>query len=132
MSGILIIEDNAPLAWLLEKMLRGQYRTTVTNNGLDALLWLSEGNVCDLIISDLHMPGVNGIELLESLKQSGFYSEIPVIIVSAMEGSTEQCMALGAFSCVTKPFDPQKLLAQIKLALQDKNEKTNSMLSIRQ
>lgn len=128
MNRILIIEDNAPLAWLLERMLRGKYGITVMNNGLDALLWLAEGNLCDLIISDLHMPAVNGVELLESLKQSGLYSEIPVIVLSGVEGSTEKCMSLGAFSCVTKPFDPQKLLAQIKLALPSRKEKTISML----
>jgi two-component system, chemotaxis family, chemotaxis protein CheY len=123
MRRILIIEDNAPLAWLLERMLRGQYSIVITNDGLDALLWLSEGHVCDLIISDLHMPAVNGFELLESLKQSGLYREIPVIVLSGMEDSIDKCMALGAFSCVMKPFDPQKLLQQITLALQAGREK---------
>jgi two-component system, chemotaxis family, chemotaxis protein CheY len=123
MARILIIEDNAPLAWLLERMLRGKYCITVMNNGLDALLWLAEGNTCDLIISDLQMPSVSGIELLENLKQSGLYSEIPVIILSAMEESVKECIALGAFCCIAKPFDPQKLLQQIKLALDASKKK---------
>lgn len=128
MHRILIVEDNAPLAWLLERMLRGRHLVTVMNNGADALLWLAEGNTCDLIITDLQMPAVNGFELLENLKQGGLFNEIPVIVLSGLEESVEKCAALGAFCCMIKPFDPQKLLQQISLAFEVSK---NNQLTIR-
>lgn len=128
MHRILIVEDNAPLAWLLERMLRGRHFITVMNNGADALLWLADGNTCDLIITDLQMPAINGFELLENLKQSGLYHEIPVIVLSGLEESVGKCIELGAFCCIVKPFDPQKLLQQIASALEARK---NNALAIR-
>lgn len=133
MSRILIVEDNVPLAWLLERILRGKYCITVRNKGLDALLWLSEGNVCDLIITDLHLRSLTGLDLLENLKRSRLYNKIPFIILTAQAESTKRCIELGAFCCIVKPFDPQNLQQQIKSALEIAEEKeeqsTNQLIA---
>jgi two-component system, chemotaxis family, chemotaxis protein CheY len=122
MNRILVIEDDAPLCWLLEKILRGKYEVVVMNNGLEAWSWLSDGNECDLIISDVKMPSLDGIELLENLSNSGLFKNIPVIMLSGLDDSKEQCLALGAFAYFVKPFEPQKFLSEVKRALEHRSE----------
>ena len=62
MKKVLVIEDDAPLCWLLERILRGKYEVILMSNGLEAWSWLSDGNSCDLIISDVKMPSLDGVE----------------------------------------------------------------------
>jgi len=117
MKRILVIEDDVPLSWLIERMLRDKYAITITDNGLEASGWLIEGITFDLIISDIHMPSLNGIELLEHLKESSLFNDIPVIIISSTGDYRQQCMGLGAFAYLEKPFEPQQLFAHIEEAL---------------
>lgn len=122
MNKVLVIEDDAPLCWLLERILRGKYEVIIMNNGLEAWSWLSDGNSCDLIISDVRMPSLDGIELLENLSNSGLFKNIPVIMLSGLEESKEQCLALGAFAYLVKPFEPQKFLSEVNRAIAHHNE----------
>jgi two-component system, chemotaxis family, chemotaxis protein CheY len=127
MNKVLVIEDDAPLCWLLEKILRGKYEVIdeviVMNNGLEAWSWLSDGNSCDLIISDVRMPSLSGIELLENLSNSGLFRNIPVIMLSGLEDSRDECLSLGAFAYLVKPFEPQKFLNEVSRALLQNSDK---------
>jgi two-component system, chemotaxis family, chemotaxis protein CheY len=123
MNKVLVIEDDAPLCWLLERILRGKYEVIVMNNGLEAWSWLSDGNSCDLIISDVKMPSLDGVELLENLSHSGLFRNIPVIMLSGLEDSRKRCLELGAFAYLVKPFEPQKFLIEVSRALVQRNEK---------
>jgi two-component system chemotaxis response regulator CheY len=122
MNKVLVIEDDAPLCWLLERILRGKYEVIVMNNGLEAWSWLSDGNSCDLIISDVKMPSLSGVELLENLSHSGLFRNIPVIMLSGLEDSEKQCLELGAFAYLVKPFEPRKLLVEVNRAIMHQNE----------
>jgi two-component system, chemotaxis family, chemotaxis protein CheY len=122
MNKVLVIEDDAPLCWLLERILRGKYEVIVMNNGLEAWSWLSDGNSCDLIISDVKMPSLDGVELLENLSHSGLFRNIPVIMLSGLEDSRKRCLELGAFAYLVKPFEPQKFLGEVNRALVHQNE----------
>lgn len=113
MKKVLVIEDDEPLCWLLEKILRGKYEVIVMNDGMEAWSWLTDGNECDLIITDIRMPSLDGMELLENLSNSGLFKNIPVIIVSGYEDMRNQCMDLGAFNYLVKPFEPRQLLAEV-------------------
>ncbi len=117
MKKVLVIEDDAPLCWLLERILRGKYEVIVMNNGLEAWSWLSDGNNCDLIISDVQMPSLDGIELLENLRSSGLFKSIPVIMLSGFEDSRKECLELGAFAYLVKPFEPRKFMSEVDRAL---------------
>jgi DNA-binding NtrC family response regulator len=117
MKRILVIEDDVPLSWLIERMLRDKYAVTLTDNGLEASSWLMDGTTFDLIISDIYMPALNGFELLEYLKESRLFNDIPVIIISSIDDYRKQCMDLGAFAYLEKPFEPQQLFAHIEEAL---------------
>ncbi|MBX2963553.1 MAG: response regulator [Cyclobacteriaceae bacterium] len=116
MKKVLVIEDDEPLCWLLEKILSKKYEVFIMNDGLEALSWLSSGNSADLIISDIRMPSLDGIQLLENLKQSGLYKDIPVIILSSFEDprKRKECMDLGAVDYFIKPFDPQHFISRVK------------------
>lgn len=125
MKRILVVEDNAPLCWLIERMLRGKYVVTLRHNVLDAIAWLSEGNACDLIITDLAMPEMTGLELLEFVKDSGINGDIPVIVLSANDDQSQECITKGASCFVLKPFNPQQLLAQIQTVISQRVQLLN-------
>ena len=89
------------------------------NDGLEAWTWLESGNVPDLIVSDLKMPGLGGIQLLENINASDTHKNIPLIIHSGYEDAIKrkQCLDLGAFAYLVKPFEPEFLVAEVERAL---------------
>src|SRR3954465_8591722 len=109
MKKVLVIEDDTPLCWLLEKILHGKSEVIIMNDGMEAWSWLSDRNIPDLIISDIKMPSLDGIELFENLSISGLFRTIPVIILSGYEDPVKRkrCLELGASTYLVKPFEPQ-------------------------
>jgi len=124
MRKVLLIEDDALLCWLLEKILKNKYDVTVMNDGMTAWEWLSNDNIPDLIVSDLKMPSLSGIELLENLSASETFKSIPIIIHSGFEdaGKRKRCMDLGAFAYLVKPFEPEFLVSEVERAIESRNE----------
>jgi two-component system, chemotaxis family, chemotaxis protein CheY len=116
LKRILIIEDDEPLCWLLDKILTVKYEPVIMKNGLEALSWLSDGNLPNLIISDINMPALDGLELLENVRSSGILRDIPVIMLSASDEPEKRrkCLALGASNYLIKPFEPQLLIEEIE------------------
>ena len=122
MKKILLIEDDAPLSRLLGKILKTKYDVTIISNGMDAWSWLSERNIPDLIIYDINTPSMDGIEFLENIRINGLFNDIPVIMLSGFPEKHGQCIELGAFSFIQKPFEPQSLLSEIQRGLLHRNE----------
>lgn len=124
MKKVLLIEDDALLCWLLEKILKDKYDVTVMNDGMEAWSWLVENDAPDLIVSDLKMPSLNGIELLENLGKDKTLKGVPVIIHSGYEGAgkRKQCLDLGAFAYLVKPFEPEYLVTEVERAIESRNE----------
>lgn len=119
---ILIIEDHDSIRILLGNFLSKNYNVVTKENGFEALLWLSSGNIPDFIILDLDMPKMGGLEFLKNIRGSGFYQDIPVIVVSGEESPNLQAQT-KAYQIVdfhTKPFNPLKLKQQIEATLQQK------------
>ncbi len=112
MKKVLVVEDNLSMCWLLENILGNKYDVVIKSNGLEALSWLRVQNPPDLIISDIKMPVVDGLELLEHLSRSALFKNIPVIILSGYDdsGTRKRCLDMGAFAYLVKPFRPEKLL----------------------
>ena len=114
MKKIMVVEDSPAMRGLIASIL-GQIEdieVIEAENGYDALRRLPREAV-DLIITDINMPDINGLELLSFVRKSPSLAQTPVIIVTteASEQDRKRAQALGANSYVTKPFKPEQLLA---------------------
>lgn len=119
MRKILVIEDDTLLCWLLKKIVSANSEVIIMNDGLEAWNWLSDGNCVDLIISDVKMPSLNGVELLQKLNESSSLKDIPVIILSGFEDPAKRktCLDLGAYTYMVKPFEPAVLIGTVEQAI---------------
>ena len=83
------------------------------------MAYLQNGNMVQLIISDLTTPNMGGLELLQQVKASSYFKSIPVIVLSGdTESSTRiKCLEAGAEDYIVKPFNPLELEARIKVVL---------------
>nr|WP_183572736.1 response regulator transcription factor [Mucilaginibacter sp. X5P1]MBB6137071.1 DNA-binding response OmpR family regulator [Mucilaginibacter sp. X5P1] len=116
---ILIVEDDVYMQLILKQFLSNVYETEVCVNGMDALTSIQNGNIPDLIISDLNTSKLNGLELISQLQASDFFKTIPVIIVSGEDSSEKRIMCLnsGADDYIVKPFNPAELEARVRVIL---------------
>jgi len=118
---ILVIDDERTIRVLLENFLK-EYIVTTKNDGLEGLSWLQEGNMPDLIVADIQMPNLDGYEFVKQLRASGYFKEIPLIVLSGIESTAEKvkCLKLGANDYIVKPFNPEELALRIELLLSHK------------
>lgn len=118
---ILIVEDNDEMRTFLTKVLGKKYRTETAVDGLSG--WeKARKSVPDLIITDLMMPGMDGIQLTEAIKKYDHTSHIPVILLTAKSADESRLAALktGADDYITKPFSPVILLARVENMLEQR------------
>lgn len=116
---ILVVDDEKSIRVLLENYLQKKYDVTTLENGEDGLHWLQDGNLPDLIVADIQMPKVDGYEFIKNVRASGYFKDIPMIMLSARESSTDKVKALkmGANDYMVKPFNPEELEVRIELLL---------------
>lgn len=113
---ILIADDSPAMRAMLVSTIEvlGDFRIVEASSGFEALRLLPREKV-DLILTDINMPDINGLELLSYLRNNQNYLTVPVIIIST-EGSQkdiEKGKRLGANEYLIKPFDPDRLQALI-------------------
>ena len=119
---ILIIDDDVLNAELMLKILdKLDHEVTISHNADDALNAISLERF-DLILLDIIMPNVNGIELLQMIKKNNHYFDVPIIMLSALDDleSIVDCINLGADDYITKPIDKILLNARINSCLEKK------------
>ena len=124
---ILIVEDEEKLARFVELELRHEgYRVDKAADGRTGLD-KAEGGEYDLILLDIMLPGLSGMEVLRRLRKN---SQVPVILLTARDSVTDKVMGLdtGADDYVTKPFEIEELLARIRAALRKRVKETDSGL----
>lgn len=115
-SHILIVEDEEKLARFIELELKHEgYEVSKSGDGREALS-MAEGTNYDLILLDIMLPGLNGLEVLRRLSQS---NPTPVILLTARDAVMDKVAGLdaGAVDYITKPFAIEELLARIRVAL---------------
>ncbi len=126
---ILLVEDEESLARFVELELRYEgYSVDVVHDGRRAFEVFEQGQY-DLILLDLMLPGMNGLELLRRIRKS---SEIPVIMLTAKGEVMDKVVGLdsGADDYITKPFAIEEILARMRVALRRKqsvNEQKNNI-----
>ena len=116
MTSILLVDDETALLRTLSLNLRARgYDVLTAENGEDALK-AARGSSPDVVILDLGLPGISGVEVLRRLRR---WSPVPVIVLSARHGSDDKVEALdvGADDYVTKPFGVEELLARLRAAV---------------
>jgi two-component system, chemotaxis family, chemotaxis protein CheY len=112
---VLIVDDSKLLHRMFEMMLR-QYPLVHAYDGKEALEKLAENGDVDLVLLDMNMPRMNGLELLEAMKADAKFKRIPVVLVTT-EGSEEQTqrgLDAGAAAYVKKPFRNEELIAVVQ------------------
>lgn len=125
---ILIVDDELTILKLLEFVLSKEYHVVLKTNGYEAIQWMEESNKPDLIILDINMPYFNGPELLKSIKISGLFSNIPVVVLtgSVDTATLEQELSFKVDQIFRKPFDPNKLKDAVKYLLSQQNKLSSS------
>ncbi|AFZ54600.1 diguanylate cyclase [Cyanobacterium aponinum UTEX 3222] len=117
---ILAVDDNSVNRILIEKILRKEgYQAKILAHSQEVLPYMEQINP-DLILLDLMMPNINGLELCQQIKLNPHFQDIPVIFITASDEKQDLLKAfdLGAVDYITKPFHNRELLARIKTHLE--------------
>ena len=115
-AKILLVEDEEKLARFTElELLHEGYEVEKTGNGRTGLMMATEGQY-DLILLDIMLPGLNGLEVLRRIQKE---KDVPVILLTARDAVMDKVAGLdaGAVDYITKPFAIEELLARIRVAL---------------
>jgi len=124
MAQILIVDDEVDMLALLAMIItnKSTHGATTTNNPLEVPKLIQEGKF-DLIISDLKMPGMDGVELIAEVRKID--KSIPILIITAYGSvdSAEDAVLKGAYDYITKPFRKEQILIAINRALEWKEMK---------
>jgi two-component system chemotaxis response regulator CheY len=119
-KSILIVEDSTTTRALIRAVVEemGDFNTVEAGSGFDALKLLPTQEF-DLVITDINMPDINGLELINFIRNNPRYRHLPLIIVSTekSEEDKKRGMALGAMAYITKPFKAHELQEVIKQAI---------------
>lgn len=117
---ILIVEDSTTTRALIRAVIDelGDFNTIEASTGFEALKLLPSHKF-NLVITDINMPDINGLELISFIKNHPRYNHIPLIIVSTerSEEDMKKGIALGAMAYITKPFKSNDLQEAIKQAI---------------
>jgi DNA-binding response OmpR family regulator len=119
MSQILVVEDDRDIAELIGHYLeRAGHAVTLVGNGPDALV-RARDRVPDVLILDLMLPGLDGLEVCRAMRSDPATADIPIIILTARAEEAERVsgLELGADDYVTKPFSPKELVARVHAQL---------------
>jgi len=116
MSRVLLVDDEAPIRRALASVLRGHgHEVRTASNGIEAISSLQDAPA-DVVVADVNMPDMDGIELLIALQEAA--PEVPVVVMSG-GGLFDKALlldsaaALGAVRTLEKPFEPEELLEAI-------------------
>jgi len=116
---ILIVDDSESIREVVSFTLENEgYKVLIGVDGKDALRFLDGTNI-DLIITDLHMPEMDGIEFIKAVRATDQYKRIPILFLTTESQSNKKMEAkdAGATGWIIKPFVPAKLIAALKKVL---------------
>ena len=126
---ILVVDDEPDVLELVVFHLKKEkYKVAIADNG-DKALKIAREQVPNLIILDLMLPGISGLEICQLLKQNPKTTEIPILMLTARAGEEDRVrgLELGAHDYVTKPFSPRELVLRVNNLLLLKQSDRNSI-----
>lgn len=114
---VLVVDDSATMRSMLMSIIEEIKGVELieASNGFEALKALPQQSF-DLILTDINMPEINGLEIVHFVKSNPAYQKIPLIIISTEHGQADikKGLALGAQKYITKPFDPDQLKKTVR------------------
>ena len=115
-TRILIVDDDPDIRNILNLLLRREYETAEAANGRDAVAYMQDHRDTDLIILDVMMPGMDGIETCEKIRE---FSNVPILFLTAKSAERDRLAAYqsGGDDFLSKPFSQPELLAKVKSLL---------------
>lgn len=110
-KNLLLIDDQPVIGLLLKHKLQEDYNVTVKLNGAEALSYMMDGYHTDLVLLDLNMPEMNGIEFIKAVRSINRYNDLPLVVLSgeACEESISAAFASGANDFLVKSFNHHEL-----------------------
>ncbi len=116
---IIAIDDEPSVLLIIQHYFKERFEVNVFSKPAEAIAAMHNGDLPDIIICDLNMPVISGGEFVEMIRSSGFFSSIPLIVLSATESSEKKIdiLNLGADDFMVKPFNPKELEARINSIL---------------
>jgi DNA-binding response OmpR family regulator len=118
-SRVLVVEDEPDIRDLLVfHLTREGYQVATTGNGLDALREVTAGRP-DLLVLDLMLPGLDGLEVCRRLRKDAATAALPIIMLTAKGDEVDRVVGLelGADDYIVKPFSPKEVLARVRAVL---------------
>ena len=112
---VLVADDEPHIGRIIQlKLEQGPFEVTLASDGREALDALEDGPAVDLVVLDIMMPRLSGLDVLERLRADARFRDVPCIVLTAagQEQQYRRAMALGATDFMTKPFSPKKLYAR--------------------
>jgi two-component system chemotaxis response regulator CheY len=120
MKRVLIVEDSSMTRSMIKAVIDdiGNIDTVEAATGFEALKALPVDNF-DMIITDINMPDINGLELINFVKNDDRYKDLPLLIISTEKSAEDKRrgMEIGADDYLTKPFRPEQLLDKLRSLL---------------
>ncbi len=118
MKNILVIDDQEFVTETLKYSFEKEgYKVYFSDNGKQGLKSLKQNDI-DLIITDINMPKMNGIEFIKRIRKKEKYKQIPVIVLTTDRWNKEECRKAGATGWVSKPYSFKKILTTVNSFLQ--------------
>jgi len=133
MNSILVVDDEPDIVALISYNLKkAGFAVSSASDGEEALASVREGRF-DLIVLDLMLPGIHGMELCRILRNNPKTAHVPIIMLTAKGEETDKIHGLesGADDYMTKPFSPKELIARVKAVLRRFGERTTEETVIR-
>jgi len=119
LATVLICDDEPSLRELIRISLDGPYRFVEADDGEESLE-LARSVRPDVVILDMMMPRLSGLEVLSQLRRDKDLAETPIIVLTAQPATREQALSAGADIVMVKPFEPEQIIAAVEEVLADR------------
>jgi DNA-binding response OmpR family regulator len=123
--SMLAIDDEVSIQLILQHYFKNDFSVVTKGNGKDALAWMQEGNIPDIIIADISMPEMDGYTFIYQVRSSGYLKSIPMVMLSGSDSTDNKirCLESGADDFMVKPFNPRELAARVNGILRRNGKK---------
>jgi len=113
---LLAIDDSKAIRFLIQTIFGKKYQVITASDGCSAMYWLTKQDLPDIIIADPQLPDMKDWELIEHLRSSGLYNNIPIILLSNLPKNEtyDKAEELGINATFVKPFNPEYLIKAVE------------------